>query len=325
MFFKQMAILYGTAIERPSLRYAILANAASRLPSAQFQNAFHHYKAQACCALRSKMNPQSRIDEGDLFAAFVLSWTHSDDEERVMHVNGCIRMLQVLSAHARTNAVSDVFVVFEPFVKSHLPLYVATTACDWEPALETTFKERLRYWVELFRAANIAIRDAQWTRYTVLRITLRNLAFEAVFALYCILVDDEESQRPQNFLEYMRVVLGDPDLQQSCRSLQSSGEHDEYQMDVSGDMATLELSEAILMAPDVLQGLSSPPITDLARNHISYIRETKIRSCLVRDFVQSDLHCVALAAVALPLADIADCERLDFPQANFSFSGWMGY
>jgi hypothetical protein len=323
MFFKQMAIVYGTAIDCQSLRYAILANAASLLPSTQFQNPFYHYTAQACRALRSKLNPLSCFDEGDLFAVFVLLFTTNDYEEAFMHANGCIRMLQALSEHARTKAVSDVFRVFVPCVRSYLATYFyAIEGRNWRPEMETTFKERLRYWVELYRAANIALRDAEQTRYLVLTRTLRDLARVALVGLYCMLRDEESQQfQKRQMLECMRQVLGDPDLQQTWKHLQSSGERESWPTAFI-DMATLELAEAIFLMPDILLGLSSPRIADLARNQILGIREktqkepAEYRPNFVK-ILQYEPHRVGLGAVALPLADIPNCECLDFPQANF--------
>jgi hypothetical protein len=313
MFFKQMAIVYGSAIECQSLRYAMLANTASRLPSTHFQNPFYHYKAQACRALRSKLDPLSHVDVGDLFAALVLMFTAVDDHEISWHARGCIRMLHLLSMPAHLKAASDVFIVFGPFVATFGPFGPAGQY-NLELPFTVTFKQRLRYLVELCRAANIAIRNAEWTFYEALGQTLTSLAWGVLYFLPSILEDVESQQRKKiSTLEHIRGVLGDPDLQKCWRDLQSSPQRENWPA-VMLDMAALELAEAILKTPDMLQGLSSPPVADIARNQLSSIREMThaSRSFIVNNCLAKDPYRIILAAAALAWADMADCECLDY-------------
>jgi hypothetical protein len=226
--------------------------------------------------------------------------------------------LHLLSRPANLKAASDVFIVFGPLVAKHLGLFgwAGQYYLDHDQ-FTITFKQCLRYVVELSRAANITIRNAESTFYQALGETLSSLAYDVLYFLPSILQDVESQQRQKiSALEHIRGVLGDPDLQKSWRNLQSSGEREDWPT-VMLDMPGLELAEAILKTPDMLQGVSSPPVADIARNQLSSIREMTQKAHASRSFIVN--NCLAkypyrmiLAAAALAWADMADCECLDY-------------
>src|SRR5947207_6197982 len=55
-FLKQMALAYGQAISHHALRHAILAYAASRLPSEYFEQKFRDHQDQSIRSLRKRLD-----------------------------------------------------------------------------------------------------------------------------------------------------------------------------------------------------------------------------------------------------------------------------
>jgi Fungal specific transcription factor domain len=149
---KQIAIGFGMAVEPSSLRHAILAYAAHKLPEEQFQSQFENHTALACGALHRNIG-ESEISMGDVFAAMFLSWTALCRDAMVTavtHARGCFNLLNHV---ATTQIDAKMLAVFGPFIVDDMSTVIAMSGSmsGSSPALPSSFVERLGYWNELCR------------------------------------------------------------------------------------------------------------------------------------------------------------------------------
>jgi hypothetical protein len=318
LFIKQMAIVYGSAIDCLSLRHAILEHSASVLQDCHFQPALYHHRGQACRALRLKMNSPSGFSEGDVFAALILAYStclaEPDSEEAVMHINGCLSMVQAMSQRSKYTATSDVFTIFEPFVQdnirslSHLARYSAPRPSN------PPFKKRVSYMRELVRASKFPLPDERMG-YGTLQSILQSIAKNACYCLFQISLDEGSNQTLKGYmLEYIRGELMDPDLVHTWNRLRLSGEL-EIWWPLTIAIRSVELAESLLTMPEILPGLASPIMGGRACKLISYIRDIDLTvkdpapraSFMERLRTQLWLDLV-LASLALPNEDIPICK-----------------
>ena len=87
---KKFAVAFGPAIQRASLRQAMLAFLASILPPDQFQDRYDLHEQSAICELR-KCISKLDVDYGDLFAAYLLLYIQTPGSSaEVIHARGCL-------------------------------------------------------------------------------------------------------------------------------------------------------------------------------------------------------------------------------------------
>lgn len=117
-FIKLVAVEYGPAIPDPSLRYAIIAWAAQRLPPEQFQRKFELHRFKARRNLIIKLRSPHTVGPPDIFAAILLAWLSqcSSPDESVAHTSGCISMLQYLANSLKHKPLSRLLSALEPLV-----------------------------------------------------------------------------------------------------------------------------------------------------------------------------------------------------------------
>jgi len=72
LFFRSVASVFGPFIDHPTLRHATLAYCTA---SYDIIDPLQHLRhaTSACSALRRKLNDPTTLDEGDLFASFLLA------------------------------------------------------------------------------------------------------------------------------------------------------------------------------------------------------------------------------------------------------------
>lgn len=295
----------------------MLAYSASWLPESDFQTALYHHHAQACSALRSKMTSPAGFGEEDIFTSLILAWStylsFPKSEEVGVHINGCISMVQAMSRRSGYKAISDVFTVFQPFVQECIHSLSILTGCSSLRPLDISFKKRVACRGDLYRANNLPVRQSEWMEYDMLRGSLEATALYTCFNIYRI-SRDERSLQPlkRDTLDYIRRELTDPDLGHTWKQLQLSWELESW-WSITLSTGTLEFAEALLMRPEIPEGLSSPLIAGMACNLVSYVRS------LIRRGLASRAECVEyfrkygcnwlpLVGLALRVEDIPDCE-----------------
>jgi hypothetical protein len=256
------------------------------------------------------------FSEGDVFAALILacstSFTDRDSEELVMHINGCSSMVQAMSQRSKYTATSDVFTVFEPFVQDYIRTLSLVARYASPCPAGPVFKKRLSYKRELLRAGDLPIHD-KWMGYYTLNSILETVIHTTYYCLCRISLDEGSEQTLRRYtLEYIQGELKDPDLGQTWKQLQLSGELYICCL-ISINFGILELAEALLTMPEILPGLLSPLIAGMACKLVSYIRDLTGKDPAYRaSFVQHlrSYRCLhlGLASLALPVEDIPICE-----------------
>ena len=87
---------YGGTLSSASLRYAVLALAAHKLPVAQFGEQEKKHTQSAIAVLKKKT--VSTVDDSDLLATLILSNTVPTRSEHLIHRNGMLACLNVLQS-----------------------------------------------------------------------------------------------------------------------------------------------------------------------------------------------------------------------------------
>ena len=108
---------YGGTLSSPSLRHAILALAAHKLPNEQFGEQEKKHTQSAIAVLRKKSI--NTVDDSDLLATLILSNTAPTRNEHLIHRNGMLACLNILLSK-RTGVVSGIVACFRPLFVEYL-------------------------------------------------------------------------------------------------------------------------------------------------------------------------------------------------------------
>ena len=108
---------YGGTLSSPSLRHAILALAAHKLPAAQFGEQETKHTQNAIIALRKKT--VNTVDDSDLLATLILSNTARTRNEHLIHRNGMLACLNILLS-TRTVVRQEIVACFRPLFVEYL-------------------------------------------------------------------------------------------------------------------------------------------------------------------------------------------------------------
>ena len=283
---RQIAVEFGLAIAPASLRHAILAYAASRLPAQYFARKFEFHKVQARRRLIFKLQPPNHVVDADVFASHILAWValcQNSRKEALVHARGCISMMNdLLPARVSSNLLT----LFAPLILDHMNIVLASRDV---PTTTSSFAQRVPYYRELCRTG--APSEA-WqsplleTTYQFVRgaicvaaVTLKNIAIKEKHS-----IDIIERLAAVKFLaQYIHSKLEDDGFQNTFTSLaQGLGNNDlqegertpeqqlfEYQ---SIGKRSLEFVLAVIEGSTILQGLSSPKATTIAATIRSQLR-----------------------------------------------------
>jgi hypothetical protein len=113
--FQKLAYIYGPSITHPSLRQAILLYCRYLWRESHTFEDIERQRQRARYALRLKLNQPSKVDEGDLFAAFFMA-SHfllmRERKEGLKHVSGFFALMQHLLSVSGPNTNSYTLGVF---------------------------------------------------------------------------------------------------------------------------------------------------------------------------------------------------------------------
>lgn len=108
---------YGGTLSSHSLKFAILALAAHKLPAKHFEEQAKEHTEKAFRALRKKN--VNNVDDSDLLATLILSGIAPTRDEHLIHRNGMLAALNILLSDA-TNLNPDVVACFRPLFVEYL-------------------------------------------------------------------------------------------------------------------------------------------------------------------------------------------------------------
>ena len=129
---RQYAAEYGISIPHPALRHALLAFASGCLPPQHFRQSLEYHKSRCLQILIPKLQSPLDLSEMDLFAAFTVLETLSEDNDEIfIHAAGCIQMLHFLT---KSKPVSSFLANLGPWIRSRL-FYLRTAYYEVPPEI----------------------------------------------------------------------------------------------------------------------------------------------------------------------------------------------
>lgn len=325
-YFKQLALVYGTAISHRSLRHAILAYAASELPPDTFRQKMEYHKSRVCGILIQKLNRPENICDADVFATCVLAWTawwFWSGSEFLAHAKGCLSMLAFLSESSKERPLSDMLIVFGPYVMDGLDFLFSRDGAYIPrfPDQRTMFREHFRY-CQVFSRTGAPVDTWQFPAMRALRVTFDHRLKGAAWWLRHAAIKELEGDSQTVMSIARRVVsainedLSDLDLQRAiCEVIEQS--HDVKNgtfKDVLKKWAwihwqCIQLVLAIFDAPTILQGFDSLPAITSARKVVSaWSFQGKPRGPRIEDSYCTQ---IVLAGLALGMEDLAERNHVD--------------
>jgi hypothetical protein len=129
--------LYGPSVLHPSLRYAVCAYSAfshSGPPEYDEYNT-EEFVQRTRAVLKQRFNDITLLDEGDLFAVFLLAMCESDElDSFYIHLEGFVSFLEFLFGKNQENLPSDTFSAFWRAAHDEL------VYCIWQSAITPSRK-----------------------------------------------------------------------------------------------------------------------------------------------------------------------------------------
>jgi len=283
-FIKIASVVYGASIQEYSLRHAILAWTASRLPLEQFGQRYTYHKEQVYCTLIRKLDRQATISEGDIFSAWVLAWTiHSSTNcvELTYHVNGFTCMLQSRLKQPRASH-SGMITVFGPKLYADAIFFAmchCLPATIEAPGRLFGFRSRVLFLSEVLQAGDkthelwgwvdaiIATLDPaglQAKELVGLFYTIGMLFRRSLLSLHTVARQLQTSEttniHTQSILQYLETELHDLDLFHTLVRLANSVHGDEDERLVTCGFQVLETAQiivSILQSPAIISTLKT--------------------------------------------------------------------
>jgi hypothetical protein len=310
VFFKQMAVLYGISIQSPALRHAMLATAASWLPSTEFDDRYQRHIDQASQALPSTITPTTTVTEPDLFATQILAeiaWRPASKPPQYvsarMRADQCFRIMERL---LNQNSMSDEFKTVRPFVVDWLNSFSAWMGWGFDNVSRVTFRERLASRVESHRFSGLPASQIQGMEVALaIGYTIGTLVINSLRRMYRIVSNegDHHQLEKEKVVEQIRAESTDPDFTEGWREILPRT----FDRGISVvDLGMLNLLEAIFTAPNILEGLNSPSVTRLALYVLSYFRRVHQITNYGEQFTLAFPPRVLLPALALSSSDIPE-------------------
>lgn len=276
---RHFAIEYGQAISCATLRHAVLALSANALPSSLFQVRRDHHQAEASRRLIAKLGSAEGINESDMFAActlaYLASWSGRCNAEAIIHLNGCMSMLNSLSEQSENGPRSSLLDVFSPFIINFANYYGLLNSfsdenTQWSfPGRQPAFNKTVKYWNEVL---NMRLPTA--TSSGIVRAVNEQLSDLVQMLTVCIcgaaateLRQGKKDWRVHSVLEYVASVMRDADFQEALTITVGQSA-----LQMCGSISTAPFQELecvrilveLLEAPTIWQGLSSPAVISLS-------------------------------------------------------------
>ena len=322
-FFRIMATQYGPSISFVSLRHAILAFSAAKLPDEVFRDRHQDHKSKARVALLEKLEHPDNIGDGDVLAGCALSailFAEVYGTEAIIHANGCQAMLTCLYETAKSSPSSDMLDVFGPYVSDYANFFAAfgslmeRSPANTEPFIRrpTSFQQRVKYWDALNRfgfpseapqASGLieAVGEVFGDMIDMLTCCIRRLALKQMMD------DFERDQLVDDFLDQVAAELNDFELQHAVDVLKTYEVHEALYE--TFQMECLELALTILKEASIMHGIQSADTTSMARaiiyNHRSQVKNVGPAREYYTNPYQRGL---VVVGVALPREEIDDCK-----------------
>lgn len=323
---KKFPAVYGLSLPAGALRHATLALAACYLPSAQHEEKmeFHAHKARS--ALITKLTTPSAISDADVLAAFLLAiyaWNGPPSPQEILvHVRGCLSMLNTLS---KTKHPSTVLHVWGPLIFDYLNELEFWV--DFDPrntfqlrehifGMENYYLQRLKY-VQTIR---IDFEGAEWN--SAIGWAIHTTTIFLFDMLFCIILNtshfDEFHQERLIVLnpcikrcwEIVKSQFHDPEFQAALRVSRQWQQKPPAGYVIQWILMTrstllkidfIPLLLSILEAPSVLQGTCTTETISIAT--------ALVESCQVH---KNDLCCYHLSLLGLAL-NHQFCVKSKFP------------
>jgi len=110
--FRHFASVYGISIQHHALRHAMIADAASRISSLQFEGRRHHHTMQALVLIKARLSNPEELDYADAFTTMFLGRMAEQDgtsseSELIVHARGCLSILAYLDGRPNPSTVSS--------------------------------------------------------------------------------------------------------------------------------------------------------------------------------------------------------------------------
>jgi Fungal specific transcription factor domain len=304
-FFRVLASEYGLAIRPKSLRYALLAYAATELPAEEFLEKRRLYRASACQVLNQTLISPTNINDADLIASCMLMYSAEPVRgtqsftELVRHAIGCYRILQQLRANSRNRRISALLAVFTPFALATVDVFTQyaiprpgvsrqhSLEVPQSPFPRATFTERVTYGEEVSHALQHSVRDpvtwALWdctSDYSgILEETMMFYVAEEQRGAF------ERKQAVENLVDSVITDICHPDFRGAVQRLGSSkylcaGSKKSLEERLTKEMIQvlrgIYLTKTILKMPTILQGLETPEVRAIGEKVVSMYRSLAI-------------------------------------------------
>ena len=310
---------FGGNLPSGSLQHAILGLAAYSLPRPQFEQRKNEHLAKAISLLRQKS--LDKIDDTDLFTAYILWRTTPCKDEGLVHIKGMVAILNILQEKASN---TDTFACLRPlFVEYLLPepqMTLSQTQAYAQQLGMCSFPipsrdERIRAF-DLFQESYVLEKIPGSHHLIAARALFKVFRYD-YFQMLCALRlvhDREENQIVENDryldLEMVRWKCA-LDSADSCQLLRTADAALDSRVDSYwGDSCYLEraclanLSTRLLLmflnGPTILDAMRSTQCIALASKLVSMIRVSPSFRATQRPLFHSWLF---LGGLALPVSD----------------------
>lgn len=278
---KKFAVAFGPAIQRASLRHAMLAFLASILPSDQFQERYDLYEQSAIRELRRCIS-RLDVDYGDLFAAYLLLYIQTPGSSaEVIHARGCLDLYKHLKAF-KSQPHAAIFTVYAPFVVDRAYTWLATasvTSIDMDgdrlQFIGSSIEERAQNYsgfgdlVGFPSTVTIAAGDNLWDYCYILRSCLARVADQQARNDFVKSINVQraiQSIKEQYFSSPMQKFIA-----QTAQSLlDQSREHqmDDAQLSVLSYNHCIHLELSLLDATSIIRALETVEVQNSASEAI---------------------------------------------------------
>lgn len=234
---KKLPAVFGETLPYGPLQHAVIAYAAFEL-NLEEQMDGHRYRAYV--DLIGKIHSSRRVALADAFAALLLACIGDEDEQSIIHINGCLSMLKVFLENSKGKPMSEFEVCLTNIVIDFLCLLHSYQGIlDIFPAREIQtqgsekwFKRRFKYTAFFDRVPPerdddllkwVCVESLQSSAIYLLRLLLdvaqaesaselRNPSTLTLFQSVCLELDDAEFLEALFASEYRQGLLSSQSL-----------------------------------------------------------------------------------------------------------------